>query len=426
MTESSGFYASLEPFQDFARFAEFDAYTPVPDDWVVLAGDIKGSTSAIAAGRYKAVNMVGAAVITCVLNACKGTEVPFVFGGDGGAVAVPGALADGARAALQRLQAHAGAAFDLELRAAAVPVARIRAEGHDLSVRRLALNGRNNLAMFAGGGIDHVDTILKADAPDDPDVLRVREDDPPPDLEGLSCRWAPLTASRDLMIALMVQPVGSEDPGAVYAEIVSALRDRLGGDIRGHAPASDATLRMRFPPKGLGLELRALSLGWGKAKALAWLAMTSVLQKIAHVRGTKIGAYDAPSYTEELKAQTDFRKYDGCLRAVLDCTHEEVAALEAWLEAERAKGRLVYGLHADRQALMTCLVFNLEQSEHIHFVDAAGGGFAKAAIGFKAQLAALSRRSGNLRSGLFLFVSDLRSKSVAISEFLLRAASGAA
>ena len=38
---------------------------------------------------------------------------------------------------------------------------------------------------------------------------------------------------------------------------------------------------------------------------------------------------------------------------------------------------------------MTCLVFSLEQGEHVHFVDAAGGGFAKAAEGFKARLAAL-------------------------------------
>ena len=77
MVDANDFYSSLSAFSEFA---EFDAYTPFPADWVVLAGDIQGSTDAIGAGRYKAVNMVGAAVITCVLNVCEGVEVPFVFG----------------------------------------------------------------------------------------------------------------------------------------------------------------------------------------------------------------------------------------------------------------------------------------------------------------------------------------------------------
>ncbi len=74
------------------------------------------------------------------------------------------------------------------------------------------------------------------------------------------------------------------------------------------------------------------------------------------------------------------------LRTVLDVTPEQADRVETWLEAEFNAGRLVYGLHRDRTALMTCLVFSLEASEHVHFIDAAGGGFAKAAEGFKARL----------------------------------------
>lgn len=76
------------------------------------------------------------------------------------------------------------------------------------------------------------------------------------------------------------------------------------------------------------------------------------------------------------------------LRTVLDVTPDQADRIEAWLDAEYRAGRLVYGLHRDRAALMTCLVFNMEQGSHIHFVDAAGGGFARAAEGFKARLAA--------------------------------------
>lgn len=37
-------------------------------------------------------------------------------------------------------------------------------------------------------------------------------------------------------------------------------------------------------------------------------------------------------------------------------------------------------------ALMTCLVFNLRKSEHVHFVDGGDGGFAIAAKQLKTQL----------------------------------------
>ena len=385
---SSDFYARLEPFTEFERFADFDAYAPVPDDWVVLAGDIEGSTQAIADGRYKAVNMVGAAVITAVLNVCREVDVPFVFGGDGGAVVVPASVAAEGAAALRRLQAHARANFGLGLRAAAVPVARIRAQGHDLRVRKMRLNGSNYLAMFSGGGIDFADQVLKGTDREDPAILRADADEAPPDLEGLSCRWEPLAASHGRMIALMVRPVGQEDEALVYAEVVARLRAILDENIRAHAPASDATLRFRWPPRGLAVEARALALSLGRAKAWGWALMTSAFQKWCHLRGAKAGDYDAPRYLEELKTQTDFRKYDGCLRTVLDCSQAQLEAIEAYLGDQHRAGRLVYGLHVDRSALMTCLVFNLKQGEHVHFVDAAGGGFARAAVGFKAQLAA--------------------------------------
>ncbi len=383
--DSERFYADLPSFSEFERFAEFDAYRPVPDDWVVLAGDVRGSTGAIEDGRYRAVNMVGAAVITAVLNACRGLDLPFVFGGDGGAVAVPGSRSSAGADALRRVQAHSGRVYGLELRAAAVPVARLRAEGHDVRLRRLRLNASNHLAMFAGGGLARVDEILKG-PPDDPAVFGPGPDESPPDLEGLTCRWEPLAASRGSMIALMVRPVGG-DPAAGYAAIVERLTVIL-RSIPAHAPASDRTLRFRWPPRELWSEAKAGH--GGDVRAFARAAFTSLVQKWCHWRGARVAAYDAPRYLEELKAQTDFRKFDGCLRAVLDCSSEQVAAIRGWLKAEHRAGRLIYGLHEDRAALMTCLVFSLERSEHVHFVDAAGGGFAKAAEGYKRRERALA------------------------------------
>ncbi|MFQ5565838.1 MAG: DUF3095 domain-containing protein [Paracoccaceae bacterium] len=385
----SQFYAALPSFSDFDDFAEFAAYAPVPGDWVVLCGDIRGSTRAIEEGRYKQVNMVGAAVITAVLNACAGTQIPFVFGGDGGLAVVPGALLPGAARALRRLQGFSEEAFGLGLRAAAVPVSRLRAEGHDVRVRKFALSPGNNLAMFAGGGVERADEILKQASDDDPAILRAPGDREAPDLEGLSCRWEPLAASRGQMIALMVQPLASDGAAEVFRRTLAQLSHILGGGVAGFAPASDRTLRFRWPPRGLALEARATAGRGSFLGSYAWALVTAALQLWCERRGWKIGAYDGSRYRGELMAQTDFRKFDGMLRTVLDVTPEQAGRIEAWLDEQYRERHLVFGMHRDRSALMTCLVFSLEQSEHVHFIDAAGGGFAKAAEAFKARLAAL-------------------------------------
>jgi hypothetical protein len=391
---STGFYAALPAFSQFVRFTEFDAYSPLPDDWVLMCGDIRGSTEAIAQGRYKQVNMVGAAVITAVLNACKGTEIPFVFGGDGGLAAVPGALREPAADALRRLQRHSEKTFGLGLRAAAVPVARLRAEGRDVRVRKYSLGPCNNLAMFAGGGVERADAIMKSAGAGDPALLSPAEGAPAPDLDGLSCRWEPLVASRGQMIALMVQPLDGAAGADVLRETMAALSGILDGNIAGFAPATDRTLRFRWPPRGLALEARATAGRFGYPGAYAYALLSAALQFWGEWRGCRVGPYDAPRYREEMKAQTDFRKFDGVLRTVLDVTPEQANRIEAWLDGQHSAGRLVYGLHRDRSALMTCLVFSLDQGDHIHFIDAAGGGFAKAAEGFKARLAALERPAG--------------------------------
>ena len=120
---TTNFYADLPVFNEFSGFTDFTSYADVPDDWVVMISDVVGSTIAIKAGRYKDVNMVGAASITAVLNACGQTQVPFVFGGDGGTIVVPPNLQVAATKALCALRDKSDDIFDLKLRVGAVPVA---------------------------------------------------------------------------------------------------------------------------------------------------------------------------------------------------------------------------------------------------------------------------------------------------------------
>ena len=88
MTSGASFYGSIPVFRGFTSLMDPALYAPLPDDWSIGVADIVDSTKAIAAQRYKAVNMAGAAVIAAVTNALEGREFPFVFGGDGASFAV--------------------------------------------------------------------------------------------------------------------------------------------------------------------------------------------------------------------------------------------------------------------------------------------------------------------------------------------------
>ena len=388
--KSDLFYTTLAPFYDFAEFVEFDAYEPVPDDWVVMIADVQGSTRAIEEGRYKDVNMVGAASITAVLNTCGDTEVPFVFGGDGGTVVVPGSRREAAGDALIGLQEISRATFGLSLRVGAIPVADLRAKGTDVRVRKYQLSTGNYLAMFAGGGVELSDSLLKSAAPGSPYLLAAQSEVGAPDLQGLSCRWEPLIPRSGRMMTIMVQATKSDPAGqsGVLGDVVRTISDILGHRLQDSAPASVRSMKFGWPPRGLVLEARATAGRQTFLRRYVAVLASSLIQFWCERFDRRAGAYNAPVYRDELRSNTDFRKYDGILRMVLDVSESQAELIERHLKSEQDAGRLVYGVHVADTALMTCLVFSLERSEHVHFIDGSDGGFAKAAQEFKSRLGA--------------------------------------
>ncbi len=159
MANQKDFYVSLPLFSDFAEVVRAESFSPLPEEWYVGFSDVTGSTAAIAAGRYKAVNMVGAGAIAAVANALGRRPFPFVFGGDGVSLAVSGADAPATSDALAAMASFAHAEFKLDLRAAMIPVSEIRGSGNDVRVAlrclralRLCkvLGGRPNLVRGAG------------------------------------------------------------------------------------------------------------------------------------------------------------------------------------------------------------------------------------------------------------------------------------
>ena len=379
------FYSDLPAFADFREVTDLGHYQALPDDWTLIVSDVVESTKAIKRGEYKNVNMVGAAFLTAVINVSEGVSLPFVFGGDGGLVAVPPGLVNSACEEARKLQAVCFELFGLSLRTAAIPVAALRTAGADILVGKYHLSEGNTLAMFAGHGPALADEWLKADAQSNGYALLPHEDNEHPDLQGLSCRWEPLKARNGVMLTTIVLPCRAHAAETLQAT-TDTIAEILGDQISSFAPAHDATLKFRFPPTGLPLEIAAGARQSKGFRRSVWIYVTALLQYFCERFGLRVGDYNGATYRAELKANTDYRKYDGALRMVLDVTPQQAADIESFLELEHRAGKVVYGTWKADQAMMTCLLFSLSESKHVHFIDGADGGYAMAASDLKQRM----------------------------------------
>jgi hypothetical protein len=381
-------YDALTPFDAFERVNDPAVYVALPDDWMIGTTDVVDSTRALREGRYKAVNMAGAAVVSAVMNALDQAPFPFVFGGDGATLAVWPDAAERTRAAMAATVRFVADDLDLELRAGSITVAEIRAAGHDVRIARYAASPHAVYAMFSGGGASFAEAQLKAGhlaAPWAPAGTR-------PDLSGLSCRWAPLEARNGLILSLLVLPAEGADPeafGRTTREIIAIAAEE---DRAGH-PVDVAGPQFAVRPGALYTEAGAARKDpVGRAVVFAKIAGGMALAKVLDRFGQPLGGFDPRRYRQWVARNTDFRKFDDGLRMTLDCRAATADRIEAVLAAAEAAGIVDYGLHRQDAALMTCIVPSTSKDDHLHFLDGAGGGYALSAAALKKRMA--ERRAG--------------------------------
>jgi len=372
-------YRQVPAFNDFADVFNPAVYRPLPASWWIGMTDVVDSTGAIAAGQYKRVNMAGAAAISAVMNALGHRDFPFVFGGDGASFAVSAEDRDGAADALARTANWVAAELDLSLRAAMVPVAEVEANGREVDVARFAASPGVSYAMFSGQGIAWAEEEMKMGRY----AVAPAADGARPDLTGLSCRWTPIGNRRGCILSLLLAPAGpAQDPE--YLAIARDVVSLLGGYDRGGHPVPDQGPEAGWPPPGVDLEARA-SRGDGSvfARKLQLWAQ-SLLAKVLFASGWKLGSFDPNEYRRETAMNTDYRKFDDVLRLTVDCAPEMVARIDALLAEARDRGIVRYGLCQQEAALMTCIVPSVMERDHMHFLDGADGGYARAAMALKA------------------------------------------
>jgi hypothetical protein len=368
-------WADSVPVLDrFSQAADPSCYRPLPDDWSVGVSDVVDSTNAIGAGRYKAVNLAGAGTICSVANALGGGLRLFVFGGDGASFAVPPEHRPAAAEALTRVAAWAKRDLNLHLRVGLVQVADIRAAGHDARVAFWQASNNVRYAMFAGGGMAWSEAQLKQGAIDLPTSLHATDE---PDLKGLSCQWGPIVPAQGTILSLIVKPAaGATDPR--FIEIASDVIDLLESTARLN-PVPMSGPDVRWPSTANALQTRIAH----QSRAL-WRRRVRVLASTVFIwlvfkLGIRVGGFEPKRYRREVAANTDFRKFGDALMMTVDCSAETAARLRTILATAEAEGVVRYGMHLQDEALMTCVVPSAFLSDHMHFVDGAGGGYARAA-----------------------------------------------
>ena len=375
------FYTDLPTEHAIARLADDAAYARLPDGWIVGTTDLVDSTGEIARGRYKIVNTAAASVIAALSNALKGREFPFVFAGDGASFALPGALAPLAARVLGSLVRFVAESFEMRLRAALVPVETIRAAGHEVRVARYGPSPDVAYAMFTGGGLAFAEARMKAGE----FALPPGEAGERPDLSGLTCRFDEIPATRGVVLSVIVLPIGPADAAfAALAQEILALADENpagGNPLPKGGPPSPWRNASSEIERRLRSAARPNSVLDGRVATTArTFASTAMLRS-----GRRFGRFDAARYRRELVANSDFRKFDDGLRMTIDCTPALADRIEARLARAEADGIARSGTFRQGASLMTCFVPSPTRSDHVHFLDGAGGGYARAAGVLKAR-----------------------------------------
>lgn len=198
---------------------------------------------------------------------------------------------------------------------------------------------------------------------------------------------------RGAILSILVKVVDEYDEDLThrYREVLARLGEVFGADPNEYRPVKVENMVFRWPPKGLKAEALATKGEQSYWRRLLWLYWNSFIQFLLEKFDLSGGGYDAPVYRQELRENSDYRRFDDTLRMVFDCTTEEVRAIDGVLSYFRSQNKVMYGLHQSDSALMMCSLFSLEESEHIHFIDGSDEGYALAARQLKQQLAEIEK-----------------------------------
>ncbi|MEG4234705.1 DUF3095 domain-containing protein [Microcoleus sp. Pol11C3] len=385
---SENFYSQLPLLDNFIKITDLGNFFDVPDDWYIVVTDIRGSTKAIEAGKYKEVNLLGACSIVAVLNVAGQTEIPFVFGGDGATLLMGPSLLPAAKIALLATQQMAKTQFDMDLRVGAVPV-QVVAANYPVKIAKFKVSENYSQAVFIGGGLTRATELIKDPAAGNIYSIKNNGISATADFSGLECRWQDIPSKYGEIVTLlvMVREDFSQQTHHFYRKIIKKI-EYIYGKENSLNPIDRKNLKLTVNSAKLIKETLV------RASNASWLDRQLYLSKIQLETGLGSLLMNLKVKTEELDwgvykdiaiAATDYRKFDDMLRMVISGNEWRRKKLTGYLERNYREGKLVYGLHVADRALMTCLVFE-RGGQQVHFIDGADGGYTLAAKDMKQRM----------------------------------------
>jgi hypothetical protein len=370
------FYESLSSFTEFNEITFDHHFAPLPSSWHVVLTDIKGSTQAISEGRYKDVNTMGAASIVVAIKVLKKREFPFVFGGDGATLLIPDESLSEVLAQLMALKQLARDNFQMELRVGSVKMSELQDLGKIIQVAKFEITEGCDLAMLRGDGVSYAEKLIK-DFPYRYGIKSQKEKEA--DLTGLTCRWKPIPSRHGKILTILIKAQSNHE---IYKKILNQFKLIFPEGLEELNPARTPGGKYRSILECLKNEIRYQPSCW----SLSFLKRLIEIIPAFFVFNLRLPIPSTKNYVKATSAHTDFRKFDDMLRMVIDCSEDQLHQVRNFLQDSYKNQEIFFGLHESTHSLMTCFVEGLNQGEHIHFLDAEGGGYTSAAIQLKKQI----------------------------------------
>lgn len=384
------FYSQLAVIENFSEIVEIDHYSPIPDDWLVVATDIRGSTIAIDKGDYKSVNMAGASAIAAICNAFPSLDIPYVFGGDGVTLAIPDVGKKRIMGLLKFCREAVKSSFGLELAAGCYRMKELRMAGGEISVCRFKLSEHVTQPIFWGSGVDWAEEMIK-----DPSNPIDQFETVPGSFEGLECRWNEVPSDKDEILSIIIKSVAEsqQERSRLYKACLQQI-DQIYGTPQQYAPIRKDKMRLAASPLKLRTELSIRSYPDTFTKKIRYF-LKLVCMQIAGWFLMKNGIETAQTrwgeYKTDFVKNADFRKFNDGLKLVVSGTTGQRQKLRSYLADQYRDGTVVFGTHSSPASMTTCFVKSY-QGNHIHFIDGTDGGYAAASVELKQRLKALQKK----------------------------------
>ena len=370
------FYEMISGFKNFNGITTGEYFQPVPSDWAIFITDVKGSTKAIAEGKYKDVNTIGAASIVVTRKAMGKSDFPFVFGGDGATMLIPPSKIKAVSSELCALKRLSLKNFRLDLRVGMVTISELYAQNKNIEVAKYELTPCRSVAILRGEGMNTAEEWIKQNR----DKYEVNDmSSTEADLKGLSCRWRPIPSKHGKILSLIIY---SRKNSLIYQNILKEMDHIFPNGIESLNPANTELSSYKSIWQCMKDEIKYHPSIFSVGLIRRFLEIIPAFI----IFNFKIPIPFVRRYVESIQVHSDFRKFDNMLRMVLDCTNEQTFKVKQLLERLHGTGDVFYGTFESENSLMTCFVDGLTQGQHIHFIDAENGGYAMAALALKKQI----------------------------------------